>query len=171
MNNGWLSNRHCSLHIIPHGRPRLPILHYPMNPFTADEQQRIVASIRQAEKATSGEIRVHVEAHCTTDDPVQRAIDVFAHLGMHQTKDQNGVLFYLAHADRKFAVVGDKGIDAKVPADFWESTKNLLRSHFAKGAYADGLSRGIEQAGQQLKQYFPYASDDTNELADDISFD
>ncbi|WP_020607161.1 TPM domain-containing protein [Spirosoma spitsbergense] len=142
-----------------------------MNPFTADEQQRIVASIRQAEKATSGEIRVHVEAHCTTDDPVQRAIDVFAHLGMHQTKDQNGVLFYLAHADRKFAVVGDKGIDAKVPADFWESTKNLLRSHFAKGAYADGLSRGIEQAGQQLKQYFPYASDDTNELADDISFD
>ncbi|WP_018617903.1 TPM domain-containing protein [Spirosoma luteum] len=142
-----------------------------MNPFTADEQQRIVASIRQAERNTSGEIRVHVEAHCTTADPVQRAIDVFAHLGMHQTKDQNGVLFYLAHADRKFAVVGDKGIDAKVPADFWETTKDLLRSHFAKGAYADGLSRGIEQAGQQLKQYFPYASDDTNELADDISFD
>ena len=142
-----------------------------MNPFTADEQQRIIAAIRQAEKATSGEIRVHVEAHCATADPVQRAIDVFAHLGMHQTKDQNGVLFYLAHADRKFAVVGDKGIDAKVPADFWESTKNLLRSHFATGAYADGLSQGIEQAGQQLKQYFPYASDDTNELADDISFD
>jgi uncharacterized membrane protein len=142
-----------------------------MNPFTADEQKRIVESIRQAEKATSGEIRVHVEAHCVHDDPVQRAVDVFAHLGMHQTRDQNGVLFYLAHADRKFAVVGDKGIDAKVPADFWESTKNLLRSHFAKGAYADGLSRGIEQAGQQLKQYFPYASDDTNELADDISFD
>ncbi len=142
-----------------------------MNPFTADEQQRIIAAIRQAEKATSGEIRVHVEAHCTTDDPVQRAIDVFAHLGMHQTKDQNGVLFYLAHADRKFAVVGDKGINAKVPADFWESTKNLLRIHFAKGAYADGLSQGIEQAGQQLKQYFPYASNDTNELADDISFD
>ena len=142
-----------------------------MNPFTADEQQRIVASIRQAEKDTSGEIRVHVEAHCTTADPVERAIDVFAHLGMHQTKDQNGVLFYIAHADRKFAVVGDKGIDAKVPADFWESTKNLLRSHFAKGAYADGLSQGIEQAGRQLKQYFPYASDDTNELADDISFD
>lgn len=142
-----------------------------MNPFTADEQQRIVASIRQAEKATSGEIRVHVEAHCAEADPVQRAIDVFAHLGMHQTKDQNGVLFYLAHADRKFAVVGDKGIDAKVPADFWETTKNLLRSHFAKGAYADGLSQGIEQAGRQLKQYFPYASNDTNELADDISFD
>ncbi|MFD2571456.1 TPM domain-containing protein [Spirosoma soli] len=141
------------------------------NPFTSDEQQRIVNAIRQAEKATSGEIRVHVEPHCANNDPVQRAIEVFARLGMHQTKDQNGVLFYLAHVDRKFAVVGDKGIDAKVPADFWESTKELLRTHFAAGNYVEGLSQGIERAGQQLKHYFPYAKDDTNELADDISFD
>ncbi|GAB3777905.1 TPM domain-containing protein [Spirosoma horti] len=141
------------------------------NPFTPDEQKRIVEAIRQAEKATSGEIRVHVEPHCANADPVQRAIEVFAHLGMHQTKEQNGVLFYLAYTDRKFAVLGDKGIDAKVPGDFWESTKGLLRSHFAAGNYAEGLSLGIQRAGQQLKQYFPYASDDTNELADDISFD
>lgn len=141
------------------------------NPFTPTEQHRIVEAIRQAEKATSGEIRVHVEAHCASDDPVQRAIEVFTTLGMHQTKDHNGVLFYLAFDDRKFAVVGDKGIDEKVPIDFWESTKDLLRTHFRKGAYAEGLSGGIERAGQQLKQYFPYASDDTNELADDISFD
>lgn len=143
----------------------------PTNIFSSDEEQHIIAAIRQAEKATSGEIRVHIEANCTSDDPVARAIDVFARLGMHQTKEQNGVLFYLAHADRKFAVVGDKGIDAKVPAGFWDTTKELLRSHFAKGDYATGLSRGIERAGEQLKQYFPYASDDTNELADDISFD
>lgn len=141
------------------------------NPFTPDEQKRIVEAIRQAEKATSGEIRVHVEPRCANTDPVQRAIEVFAHLGMHQTKEQNGVLFYLAYTDRKFAVLGDKGIDAKVPNDFWESTKDLLRSHFAAGKHAEGLSLGIERAGQQLKQYFPYASDDTNELADDISFD
>ncbi|WP_020597578.1 TPM domain-containing protein [Spirosoma panaciterrae] len=143
----------------------------PQNPFSPDEQQRIVEAIRQAEKATSGEIRVHVEAHCSKADPVQRAIDVFAQLGMHETKDQNGVLFYLAHADRKFAIIGDKGIDAKVPVDFWESTKDLLRSHFKQGAYAKGLSLGIERAGQQLKHYFPYTSDDINELSDDISFD
>jgi uncharacterized membrane protein len=141
------------------------------NPFTSDEQKRIVEAIQQAEKATSGEIRVHVEPHCANPDPVARAIEVFARLGMHQTKDQNGVLFYLAHADRKFAVIGDKGIDAKVPANFWEGVKVLLRSHFAMGNYAEGLSQGIAQAGQQLKQYFPYASDDINELADDISFD
>ena len=141
------------------------------SPFTPDEQKRIVEAIQKAEKATSGEIRVHVEAHCANPDPVQRAVEVFAQLGMHQTKDQNGVLFYLAYNDRKFAVVGDKGIDAKIPANFWESTKELLRNHFRQGAYAEGLSRGIERAGEQLKQYFPYASDDTNELADDISFD
>lgn len=143
-----------------------------MTPFSADEQQRIVEAIRQAEKATSGEIRVHVEPSCAGQDPVKRAIEVFARLGMHQTKEQNGVLFYLAHADRKFAVVGDKGIDAKVPADFWESTKDLLRSHFAAGRYVEGLSEGIQRAGQQLTQYFPHAGvRDTNELPDDISFD
>lgn len=142
------------------------------NIFSATEQQRIVDAIRQAETATSGEIRVHVEPHCADVDPVQRAIAVFAQLGMHQTKEQNGVLFYLAHADRKFAVVGDRGIDAKVPADFWVTTKDLLRAHFAAGEFAEGLSRGIERAGQQLKQYFPNAgAGDTNELADDISFD
>lgn len=141
------------------------------NPFTPDEQKRIVEAIRQAEKATSGEIRVHVEPHCASADPMQRAIEVFAHLGMNQTKEQNGVLFYLAYTDRKFAILGDKGINAKVPDNFWTSTKDLLRSHFAAGNYATGLSQGIERAGQQLKQYFPYASDDTNELADDISFD
>ena len=140
------------------------------NPFSSAEQQRIVEAIRQAEKATSGEIRVHVEAHCEAADPVARAVEVFAQLGMHQTKDQNGVLFYLAYTDRKFAIVGDKEIDARVPANFWESTKELLRSHFAAGHYADGLSQGIGRAGQQLKQYFPYATDDTNELSDDISF-
>ncbi|UHG91733.1 TPM domain-containing protein [Spirosoma oryzicola] len=142
------------------------------NPFTPEDQQRIVDAIRQAEKATSGEIRVHVEQHCPTSDPVQRAIAVFDQLGMRQTKAQNGVLFYLAHVDRKFALVGDKGINSKVPADFWASTKELMRSHFAAGQYTEGLSRGIEKAGQQLRHYFPYDGEtDTNELADEISFD
>lgn len=143
-----------------------------MSSFTPAEEQRIVDAIRQAEKATSGEIRVHVESKCPVADPLQRAIEVFANLGMHRTEAQNGVLFYLARTDRKFAVLGDKGIDAKVPTDFWESTKDLLRGHFANGEYVEGLSLGIERAGQQLRQYFPYdRATDTNELADDISTD
>lgn len=140
-------------------------------PFISAEQERIINAIRQAELATSGEIRVHVEAHCPSPDPVQRAIDVFHRLGMHETKLRNGVLFYLAHEDHKFAIVGDQGIDRQVPADFWESTKDLMRGYFAKTQYVDGLRLGIDRAGQQLKQYFPYdGATDTNELPDDISF-
>lgn len=141
-------------------------------PFSPAEQQRIVDAIQEAEKATSGEIRVHVEPHCAGADPVARAVEVFATLGMHQTKLQNGVLFYLAFTDRKFAVVGDKGIDAAVPKGFWEETKEVMRAQFAIGDYVSGLRQGITQAGQQLKQYFPYdGATDTNELPDDISFD
>lgn len=139
--------------------------------FTTEQQERIVAAIRDAELATSGEIRVHIEATCPDKDPIKRAIEVFGHLGMHQTQEQNGVLFYLAISDRQFAVVGDKGIDQRVPADFWDSTKTVLRQHFAAGNYTEGLCNGIERAGQQLKQFFPHATDDTNELSDDISFD
>ncbi len=138
--------------------------------LTPDQQQQIIAAIRQAERETSGEIRVHIEATCPDGDPVRRAIDVFRHLGMHQTKEQNGVLFYVAHDDRKFAVLGDSGINEKVPGGFWESTKELMRQHFAANNYAEGLSEGIERAGQHLKAFFPRASDDANELPDDISF-
>ncbi len=140
------------------------------SPFTPDEQAQIISAIRQAELATSGEVRVHIEANCPDPDPVQRAVVVFGQLGMHQTRDRNGVLFYLAVTDRKFAIVGDKGIDAVVPVGFWDATKDLMRQHFSGGRYVDGLQQGIEQAGQHLKAFFPRADDDINELPDDISF-
>jgi uncharacterized membrane protein len=136
-----------------------------------EDQQRIITAIGQAELATSGEIRVHIEAHCPDNEPVVRAFVVFDKLGMRQTQDKNGVLFYLAADDRKFAIVGDSGIDAVVPADFWESTKDILRQHFSAGDIVLGLCEGIERAGQQLKQYFPRAANDKNELPDEISFE
>jgi uncharacterized membrane protein len=138
--------------------------------LTPDQQAQLMAAIRQAELETSGEIRVHLEERCPDTDPVVRAVAVFQHLGMHQTKEQNGVLFYVAYGDRKFAVVGDAGIDANVPTGFWDSTKDLMRQHLAANDLVLGLSAGIERAGAQLKQYFPRATDDTNELPDDISF-
>ncbi len=138
--------------------------------FTPEQQHQIMEAIREAELATSGEVRLHVEAKCPEGDPVKRAIEVFAHLGMHQTREQNGVLFYLAVDDRKFAVIGDKGINEKVPAGFWDSTKDLLRHHFRQGQLTDGLCRGIVEAGLQLKAFFPRQDDDVNELPDDISF-
>jgi uncharacterized membrane protein len=139
-------------------------------PFTETDQERILAAIRAAEMATSGEVRVHIEQTCSETDVMVRAKQVFTQLGMHQTELKNGVLFYLAFGDRKFAVLGDKGIDERVPAGFWDNIRDQMRAHFIKQAFSEGLSTGIEQAGQQLKKYFPRQDNDTNELSDDISF-
>jgi uncharacterized membrane protein len=138
--------------------------------FGEEEQAQLIAAIREAEKQTSGEVKVHIEKNCATPDVLERAKEVFGLLGMHATSEQNGVLFYLAFEDRKFAVIGDKGINEKVPVDFWNSTKDLLRSYFSQGKYTEGLCAGINEAGLQLKIHFPYRSDDVNELPDDISF-
>lgn len=138
--------------------------------FGEADQKRIVAAIHQAELQTSGEVRVHIEAQCPTDDVLERAQELFAELGLHRTALQNGVLFYLATQNRKFAVIGDKGIDQKVPAGFWNDVKDTLRGHFSAGRFTEGFCAGIELAGYQLKTYFPRQADDANELPDDISF-
>ncbi|MCF0053134.1 TPM domain-containing protein [Dyadobacter chenwenxiniae] len=138
--------------------------------FSEKDQQRIIEAIKQAETQTSGEVKVHIEKKCPAPDVMERAKEVFLFLNLHRTALQNGVLFYLAYEDRKFAVLGDKGINEKVPHDFWNSTKDLLKQHFAKGEFIEGLVHGIAEAGFQLKIHFPYNSNDINELPDDISF-
>ncbi len=139
------------------------------NFFTDTEQQQIVEAIREAELNTSGEIRVHIEAHCK-GDAYARAKEVFEQLEMHTTEQKNAVLFYVAYEAHKFAILGDKGIHEKVSQQFWDEEKALLLSFFKQQKYADGLSKAILQAGEKLKQYFPYQKNDTNELSDDISF-
>lgn len=139
--------------------------------FLSDSQKAdIIKAIQAAERNSSGEIRVHIEKICPTDSVLDRAAEVFIELGMGNTAQLNGVLFYLSTDDRKFAVLGDKGIDKVVPENFWEITKNLLKTNFSQGLFAEGLAQGIHSAGEQLKHFFPYQSDDVNELPDDISF-
>lgn len=138
--------------------------------FTKEQQAHIRDAIREAEKATSGEIRVHIET-ILKEDVLDRAAWLFSKIGMDKTADHNGVLFYLSINDRKFAVIGDRGINARVPSDFWNNVKELLEKHFREGKFAEGLAKGILMAGLQLKEYFPYQKNDVNELSDDISFD
>jgi len=138
--------------------------------FTKEQQAQILASVKEAESATSGEIRVHIESKLA-GDVMDKAAWVFKKLGMHKTAERNGVLFYLAVSDRKFAIIGDAGINAKVPADFWEGISLLLQNNFKQGKFTEGLSEGIILAGQQLKTHFPHRDDDVNELPDEISFD
>lgn len=137
--------------------------------FCKEEKDRIVAAIHEAELNTSGEIRVHVESVCT-ENVLDRAAHYFATLKMHKTVLRNGVLFYLAVNDRKFAILGDVGINAKVPADFWDNIKAEMATLFKDGDYAGGLEKGVLMAGIQLKKHFPYQGDDVNELSDEISF-
>lgn len=133
-------------------------------------EKEVIEAIRQAENKTSGEIRVHVEAHCPKDTALEeRAKAVFEELKMNATELHNGVLIYLAFNDQKFYIFGDSGIHDKVPENFWESTRDVMQTEFREGNFKAGLAKGIESAGEQLKSHFPVADDDINELSDEIS--
>ena len=132
------------------------------------EEQEIVHAIVEAEKNTSGEIRVHIEEH-TEKLPLERAQEVFFELKMDETQDRNGVLFYVCVSDKKFAIIGDEGIDKVVESDFWDCTKDTVIANFKEGNFKKGLVEGILRAGERLKKYFPFQSDDTNELSNEIS--
>jgi len=141
----------------------------PSGKFSKEQKELIVQAIKDAELNTSGEIRVHIESNCA-EDVMDRAAYWFAELKMHKTELRNGVLFYLALNHRKFAILGDVGINSVVPENFWNDTKETMLPHFAEGNFAEGLSKGIQMAGEKLKQYFSYQKEDINELDDEISF-
>ncbi len=139
------------------------------NFFSKEERDDIVMAIKSAELDTSGEIRVHIEGKCKGDAKDQAAL-LFEKLAMHKTDQRNGVLFYLALKNRKFAILGDVGINQVVPENFWDGIRDRMLDHFRENRFSDGLIEGITQAGKQLKKHFPYQKDDENELPDDISF-
>ncbi len=136
--------------------------------LSKEEEQEIVAAIQTAELNTSGEIRIHIEA-TSKSEPYDRALEVFGELKMHATEQRNGVLLYIAANDHQFAICGDEGIDNVVANDFWDCTRDIMASHFKKGDFKRGIVAGILNAGEQLKHFFPYQTDDTNELSNEIS--
>lgn len=137
--------------------------------LASEDRAAIMAAIADAENATSGEIRLHLESRCK-GDVLDRAARVFEVLKMHETERRNGVLFYLATEDRQFAILGDGGINAVVPNDFWDGVRDTVIQGLAAGNAVEGLAAGIRLAGDQLAAHFPVAADDVNELSDDISF-
>lgn len=140
------------------------------NFFSEEQKKQITDAIGEAELNTSGEIRLHVEGRCSVD-VLDRAAYVFEKLNIHKTAQRNGVLFYLAVYDRKFAILGDAGINRLVSEDFWDEIKGTMLVLFREGKITEGLSKGILMAGEQLKVNFPYQKDDVNELSDEISFE
>lgn len=139
--------------------------------FSTAQKDLVLKEIKEAELDTSGEIRVHVENHCKGGNAFERGVELLFKLKMTETAERNGVLFYLAIKDKKFAIIGDEGINKKVPSDFWDHIKNDMAISFKDGKFTEGLSKAIDEAGRQLKTHFPFKSDDKNELSDEISFE
>ena len=140
-------------------------------PFlSSDDELAIVQAIQEAEKKTSGEVRVHIEKKCPKKDPVKRAISLFQKLRMHKTDLRNGVIVYVATEDHLLAIWGDEGIHAKVGQEFWESTLINLQEDFKTNQIKNGLTKALLDIGEKLQQHFPYQKDDKNELDDFISY-
>lgn len=133
------------------------------------DEKKIKSAIEEAEKNTSGEIRVHVDNNLKNKDPFDRALEVFHKLKMHKTAQRNGVLIYISAREQKVAIIGDKGINEKVPENFWEDVVQLLVDHFKEEKYTEGIVKAVLRVGEKLKAYFPYQKDDVNELSDDLS--
>jgi len=139
------------------------------NFFTKEEQQLLVKSIAEAELKTSGEIRLHIENYCFGSE-LKSAEKIFLKLKMHETKERNGVLIYIAALSKKIAIVGDEGIHQKLGDQFWKNTVDKLIRKFKENKKAAALSECIIECGQELAKYFPRKSDDKNELSNAISY-
>lgn len=137
--------------------------------FSAEEESTLIEAIRAAEKNTSGEIRVHLESKCK-GEILKAAGKTFRRLKMNKTKARNGVLIFIAPERKEFAIIGDQGINAIVPQNFWADVRDILQKHFREAAFTEGIKEAILLIGEKLKAHFPYQSDDENELPDDISY-
>ena len=133
------------------------------------QDKRLMHAIKLAEEKTSGEIRVHIESKHTSE-PITRAQELFKKLNMHQTKERNGILFYLALHSKRFAVWGDEGIHQKVTQQFWDEISEVCVTKFKNDLLIEGLDAAITLCGEKLKLHFPIQKDDRNELTDDISY-
>ena len=141
---------------------------HPKKFFLKEEESQIIAAIKEAEKSTSGELRVHFAKQIKRDS-IKEAVRIFKILGMQRTKQRNGCLVLIGLKNRKIAIIGDKGINDKVGDDFWDDVVNVITESFKKDRYVEGLVKGILMIGQKLKKYFPYKEEDVNELSDEIS--
>ncbi len=133
--------------------------------FNQEEEKLIMKAIRQAEKESSGEVRLYVESFCKKPTH-ERALEIFKKLRMHKTKERNAVLIYVAMEDRHFAIFGDEGIHQKMGYSFWNKEAESLKSYLKNGETVQGICQTINDIAQVLKEYFPPNDDDKNELSD-----
>lgn len=137
--------------------------------FSRKEKEAICAAIREAEKSTSGEIRVHLERKAD-QNIVEHAARVFEKIGMTKTELRNGVLIFIGVKTKRFAILGDSGINEKVGEDFWSEEAKIMEAHFKEDRFADGICAAVIRVAEKLSLYFPHQRNDVNELPDSISY-
>ncbi len=137
--------------------------------LTEADLKAVEQAVKSFESRTSGEIVVSFQM-LSKGDPEKAARKIFKRLKLYRTAGRNATLIVLYIASRKFAVIGDQGIDEKVPADFWYTTVAVMGDHFTAGRIKAGLVEGIGILGEALSKYFPVRSDDINELSDELHY-
>lgn len=138
-------------------------------PFTPDEEAQIVAGIRAAEHGNRGEVRVHVEESCPGGDALTRCRAVYEALGMRATRDDTGVLVYVAPKDRKVAVFAGSGIFGATTSGFWQEVVEAVADGYRSGDGVGGLVRGLVQIGDLLRTHAPGGDSAGNELPDAVT--
>jgi uncharacterized membrane protein len=138
--------------------------------FSQAEASAIEQAVRQAESRTSAEIKLFVSRHCWTNIR-EKAATVFKKLGLYKTRQRNGVLILLVLTNREFIIYGDQGIHEKVGQRFWDDVRTTMLSYFKKDSFGEGLCEGIKLAGEKLAQYFPYKSNDINEISNEVEYE
>ena len=133
-----------------------------------EELEKITESIRIAESHTSGEIRVYIARNCN-GEPLETAYKKFHQLKMNNTKLRNGVLIFISITDHKAAIFGDEGINETVRnKNFWNEALDLMLTHFKNEEISLGITKGVEKVGNLLKEFYPIADDDKNELDNEV---
>lgn len=138
-----------------------------------DDLAAVTRAIAEAEAATSGEIRVHLERRLPAagDDgaTLARAREVFDRLGMARTRRRNAVLIYLALDDHRLAVIGDEGIHARVGDAYWSRLRDQLVERLRHERPGQALAAVVAEVGRALAEHFPRTPDDTDELSNEVS--
>lgn len=140
--------------------------------FLSDaDNKRVVTAIQSTEQRTSGEVRIYIESRNPLVSTIERAAELFFKMNMHQTRQRNAVLLYLAVKDKEVAIFGDEGIHQQVGSEFWNLRVAEMVPLFKENNLADGIIQCLTEVGKTLVEKFPYDSKtDKNELPDEIIF-
>jgi uncharacterized membrane protein len=137
--------------------------------ITREDDARVVDAISRAEQGSRGEVRVHLERKCSAADPMDRARELFAELGMHDTQEGTGVLLYVALDPRVACVYAGEGVHGAAQPGFWDEVVECVATGFGSGRAADGLIQALDKVGDLLRKTVPGDDRHGDELPNVVS--